>query len=88
MPARRRRPIKRRQSTQWVDIDPQTRRVLDHIFARGTKQLASKGQAFTLTDICRFWTAATADGWLDRWVAEKPGSRPWAWWRFNAPEPR
>jgi hypothetical protein len=25
---------------------------------------------------------------LDAWIAEHPGSRPWAWWRWDSPEPR
>lgn len=25
---------------------------------------------------------------LREWVAEHPGTRPWAWWRFDAPELR
>jgi hypothetical protein len=28
------------------------------------------------------------DRLLAAWVRERSGSRPWAWWRFNAPEPR
>ena len=34
-------------------------------------------------------------GWLDlradimrRWVADQPGTRPWGWWKFDAPELR
>ena len=26
--------------------------------------------------------------YLARWVQEHPGTRPWAWWRFDATEPR
>lgn len=25
---------------------------------------------------------------LERWAVEKPGHRPWAWWRYDAPERR
>jgi hypothetical protein len=25
---------------------------------------------------------------LDHYIKRHPGSRPWAWWRFSAPEPR
>jgi hypothetical protein len=25
---------------------------------------------------------------LAEWIDEKPGTRPWAWWRYSAPEPR
>jgi hypothetical protein len=28
------------------------------------------------------------DELLAEWVATKPGTRPWFWWRFIAPEPR
>lgn len=28
------------------------------------------------------------DELLPQWIAEKPGSRPWAWWIFDAPERR
>ena len=25
---------------------------------------------------------------LTQWIAANPGTRPWAWWKFDAPEPR
>jgi len=25
---------------------------------------------------------------IAEWIVKKPGSRPWAWWLYNAPEPR
>lgn len=25
---------------------------------------------------------------LEEWIAKYPGTRPWAWWRYDAPEPR
>src|SRR5262245_14339766 len=25
---------------------------------------------------------------LEDWIAAHPGTRPWGWWRFDAPEPR
>lgn len=28
------------------------------------------------------------DELLPAWIAENPGTRPWAWWKFDAPEPR
>jgi hypothetical protein len=28
------------------------------------------------------------DVMLGDWIAERPGTRPWAFWRFDAPEPR
>ena len=28
------------------------------------------------------------DKLLRQWIAEQPGTRPYAWWRFDAPEPR
>ena len=28
------------------------------------------------------------DALLPAWIAEHPGRRPWAWWQFDAPEPR
>ena len=28
------------------------------------------------------------DDILADWIAERPGSRPWAWWAFDATEPR
>lgn len=31
---------------------------------------------------------ALRDELLQEWIAEKPGSRPWAWWTFDAPERR
>ncbi len=32
--------------------------------------------------------ADMGDELLDQWIAEHPGTRPWFWWRFIAPEPR
>jgi hypothetical protein len=34
------------------------------------------------------WWRAFADELLEAWVAERPGTRPWGWWRLEAPEPR
>ncbi|HWL93850.1 MAG TPA: hypothetical protein VNT79_09970, partial [Phycisphaerae bacterium] len=28
------------------------------------------------------------DELLPKWIEENPGSRPWAWWAFDAPERR
>jgi hypothetical protein len=28
------------------------------------------------------------DDLLPKWIMERPGSRPWAWWQEEAPEPR
>jgi hypothetical protein len=28
------------------------------------------------------------DELLQQWIAEHPGTRPWAWWKFDAPELR
>ena len=43
-----------------------------------------------------FWLRTQIEaGWrelreavLTAWGAARPGSRPWAWWQFDAPEPR
>lgn len=42
-----------------------------------------------------FARTAAAELWAERreelmaaWALEHPGSRPWAWWTFTAPEPR
>lgn len=32
--------------------------------------------------------AQTRDALLVDWIAAHPGSRPWAWWQFDAREPR
>lgn len=35
----------------------------------------------------RVW-AVVGREFVANWIADKPGSRPWAWWEFDAPEPR
>lgn len=39
--------------------------------------------------------AAAREGWeqlrdeiMEAWIAERPGTRPWAWWEWDAPERR
>ncbi|MEN1679251.1 MAG: hypothetical protein AAGJ46_06630 [Planctomycetota bacterium] len=50
---------------------------------------------FTLDDSFGPDRDAIEAGWrqfgptiLKEWIAEKPGTRPWAWWEFDAPELR
>jgi hypothetical protein len=31
---------------------------------------------------------AVRDSLLGEWIPERPGTRPWAWWQFEAPEAR
>jgi hypothetical protein len=35
----------------------------------------------------RLWRAHRAE-MLPLWTQDHPGTRPWAWWRIDAPEPR
>jgi hypothetical protein len=44
---------------------------------------------FFLTSVERqaLW-AIHRDAILSAWIAEHPGTRPWAWWKFEAAEPR
>lgn len=28
------------------------------------------------------------DSILSEWITQRPGTRPYAWWKFDAPEPR
>jgi hypothetical protein len=42
--------------------------------------LHGAGRQRELWRLCR-------DAVLPAWIAERPGTRPWAWWRFDAPEP-
>jgi hypothetical protein len=42
----------------------------------------------------RFREAEAREGWeimrekiLADWIREQPGTRPWAWWRWDAPQP-
>lgn len=35
----------------------------------------------------RLWELAR-EAMVEAWAAKHPGTRPWAWWRWDAPEPR
>ena len=37
--------------------------------------------------LCELWEIHS-ESYLSAWIAESPGTRPWAWWEFEAPEPR
>lgn len=41
----------------------------------------------TLAIVRRCWEELR-DELLERWIAARPGTRPWAWWQFDAHEPR
>jgi hypothetical protein len=40
-----------------------------------------------LTDTAELW-AANRDDVLREWIRDYPGTRPYAWWQHDAPEPR
>ena len=44
-------------------------------------------EAETLADMQNAWQGLR-DKLLQSWIAKKPGSRPWAFWRFDAAEER
>lgn len=45
-------------------------------------------RAYFLQDRARtLWNANRAE-LLAEWITDRPGSRPWAWWKWDAPEPR
>lgn len=44
-------------------------------------------EALDLAAVKKVWKALGAE-LLERWIAENPGTRPFAWWLFDAPEPR
>jgi len=39
------------------------------------------------SEILKDWHAVR-EGLVAAWTKEKPGTRPWAWWEFESPEPR
>ena len=43
--------------------------------------------AVTQEDVADAW-AELRDDLLPPWIADHPGTRPWAWWAFTAPERR
>ncbi|MEW5772478.1 MAG: hypothetical protein AB1916_03040 [Thermodesulfobacteriota bacterium] len=43
--------------------------------------------AFCRTAAAEMW-AAMREEIMASWVRERPGTRPWAWWTFTAPEDR
>lgn len=53
-----------------------------HIFC-----LYGKEHADFQADAKRLW-AKFRDEFLQTWIAEHPGTRPWAWWQWDAPERR
>ena len=38
-------------------------------------------------DVAAAW-AESRDTVVGEWIREKPGTRPWGWWAFDAPEPK
>ena len=80
MPRVRRRP--RRRRNRWDD---------QHVMylERGYSFFA--GEGFRRNPDPELIKSAWADLGSDimaRWIVEHPGTRPWAWWQFDAPEPR
>jgi hypothetical protein len=52
----------------------------------------SPGDALTLLEktdagLREDWEAVK-DAVLENWIAERPGSRPWGWWMYDAPSPQ
>ncbi|WP_095087632.1 hypothetical protein [Mesorhizobium sophorae] len=48
---------------------------------------ASGKDSFFHDDLPAWWEA-WREPFLAEWVQHQPGTRPWAWWRHDAPEPR
>jgi len=42
---------------------------------------------YTDAELREAWRSWRGDLLAD-WIAERPGTRPWAWWRYDAPERR
>lgn len=57
---------------------------LREYFATG----AISGEVIMAGDEIKKTWKAIQDGFLAEWIQKKPGSRPWVWWRWDAPEPR
>jgi hypothetical protein len=58
-----------------------------HIVPEDGLPIESFRLRFCDDDARQIWRAARAEILVD-WIAEHPGTRPWAWWRFDATEPR
>src|SRR4051812_27656415 len=74
----------RRTRNQRPTVSEQMRRY----FLTGRRQGCGL-EAFTRTEIemRRQWGVIRAEV-VATWAAAHPGTRPWAWWHFTAPEPR
>lgn len=49
--------------------------------------MAEYGGCFANKGAAAMWDEVR-DQELPRWIKDRPGSRPYAWWCFDAPEPR
>src|SRR5881296_3110941 len=88
MPRKRRLGIARR-----VTITPEIQRILEvgrHRALRDVQgdQARSIEIYFVTVDALEGLWVAERDELLASWVAANAGTRPWAWWRWSAGEPR
>ena len=80
MPTNRRsRRLERRETT----FSERTRANLLH----GHDWPMLRGEPMDDDELAEAW-GVLGDELLAAFIAEQPGCRPWAWWRWQAPEPR
>ena len=51
-------------------------------------ELESPFTEFIIGDLGPDLWAEYGDAIVAEWISHSPGSRPWAWWKYTAPEPR
>jgi hypothetical protein len=78
---RRRRQYERRVPAQ------QSERTVEKLQSGDDWHPMFDGPALSDDELRKVWRQLRSD-LLDRHIKEKPGTRPWAWWRFESTEPR
>ena len=78
-------PPKRRSRREWSDVQ-KLQLATGHDYLHET----SWGNSPTVDDLAEMKTAwkDTKDEIIAEHIAKHPCTRPWAWWKFGAPEPR
>jgi len=52
-----------------------------------TGEMSASGYLMDIAIRQKIWTAVKKD-FLKGWIIDHPGTRPWAWWKWDSPEPR
>jgi hypothetical protein len=73
-------------------IEGPSRHLADRAYANGTDEVGMRADWERLRDEIIQWSVFGCEPWPNcpLWVfltPDGPGFRPWAWWKFDAPEP-